>query len=148
METKTKIKLLADLSNAAEDEVLLNLIKEMPSGEIVLEVFQQSMLSRIDTLLNGGVQAKTAQQVGEISAVLEKLTATARFLSGSPLMGTLAMIQEQLQGVSLPPQAKQTLAALAEDQAEDVPDATQAYQESNRAPIRDKRASRSGLGGW
>lgn len=62
MDNKEKIRLLADLQDAMENEELKELVIALPSGEKVFSIFEAALSKELEALLAGKTQEETKKE--------------------------------------------------------------------------------------
>jgi len=76
MDTKEKIKLLADLQGAVDNEDLRGAISALPSGAFIWEKVLNSLNGELEAILSGKVHKSDAVALETLAALLQRLDRT------------------------------------------------------------------------
>lgn len=101
MDTKEKIKLLADLQSAIDNEELKKTVLALPSGEKIWDNILSSLNKELETLLSGNVKPAEAAAVANLAKLLERM-------DRSLVVTMLRSIDEKLARAPGTPPAQQT----------------------------------------
>jgi hypothetical protein len=72
MDMKEKIKLLGDLQASVDNPEVQELLKNLPSGEKVFELFSKAVTSEIEGILSGN-PIKATEKLSDLTALFQKL---------------------------------------------------------------------------
>jgi hypothetical protein len=95
MEIKDKIRMLADLNDALEDQTITEALMKNSSGPTLVEIFKSSVESEIRRLLNE--QSSDDNELNEVTSMASKLAKELDQIAQSPVIGILQHIAHKFE---------------------------------------------------
>lgn len=92
VETKEKIKLLADLQSAIDNEELKELVEGLPSGEKIFQIFQAALNAELQQLLSGKTDGEAFKE--------QEFSDLIKTLDQSMVLSVLRSINDKLNTTS------------------------------------------------
>lgn len=102
---REKVKLMHDLTGACENKQLVDIIRGLPNGERVYDIFVSAVDKEIEIIMNGKANEDVSQEVvdtvkvvRETQAVLQNFKTVISHFHETPLVKTLESLNASLGG--------------------------------------------------
>jgi hypothetical protein len=107
-----RIKLLGDLANGVQNENIMNVIKSLPSGDIMYDVFVAAISKHLDDIMTP-VKAASKTLIDAVSMTndlnkgIANMYVAVESMSRSPLMTVLGLLHQNMGGQPYSPTQQQ-----------------------------------------